>query len=75
MFGAVAGGVRTFRAIAIVSSADDPVTPCGACRQVLAEFAPSFEVRCYGLVGAEQHYTTAGLLPHAFSERVLPAKP
>jgi cytidine deaminase len=75
VFAAVASGVRTFRAIAIVSSADVPITPCGACRQVLAEFAPSFEVRCYGQAGAEQHDTTAALLPHAFSDRVLPAKP
>jgi cytidine deaminase len=75
VFAAVASGVRTFRAIAIVSSAQDPVTPCGACRQVLAEFAPSFDVRCYGESGAEQHYTTAALLPYAFSERALNEKP
>jgi cytidine deaminase len=75
VFAAVASGVRAFRAIAIVSSARDPVTPCGACRQVLAEFAPSFEVRCYGEGGAEQHYTTAALLPHAFNEQALNEKP
>ena len=33
---AIASGHRTFRAIAIV--ADHPAAPCGACRQVLAEF-------------------------------------
>jgi cytidine deaminase len=60
-----------FRAIAIVSSALDPVTPCGACRQVLAEFTPPFEVRCYGENGTEQHYTTASLLPYAFSDQAL----
>jgi cytidine deaminase len=74
VFAAVAAGVRRFRAIAIVSSAQAPVTPCGACRQVLAEFSPSFEVRCYGNDGTETHYTTASLLPHAFSEEVLPRK-
>jgi cytidine deaminase len=71
VFAAVANGTRVFRAIAIVSSAQDPVTPCGACRQVLTEFAPSFEVRCYGENGSEQHYTTASLLPYAFNERAL----
>jgi cytidine deaminase len=75
VFAAVASGARTFCAIAIVSSARDPVTPCGACRQVLAEFAPSFEVRCYGEGGAEQRYTTASLLPNAFNEQVLNEKP
>jgi hypothetical protein len=42
---------------------------------VLAEFAPSFEVRCYGNDGTEKHYTTASLLPHAFSDEALPTKP
>ena len=74
VFAAVASGTRTFVGLAIVSSAADPVTPCGACRQVIAEFLPTFEVRCYGQNGSEQHHTTASLLPHAFSEKVLGAK-
>jgi cytidine deaminase len=44
VFRAIADGKRHFRAIAITS--DDPgfITPCGACRQVLAEFAPRLEI-------------------------------
>lgn len=72
VFSAVAAGTQKFRAIAIVSSAAQPVTPCGACRQVLAEFAPSFDVRCYGNDGSEVAHTTASLLPHAFSDDALP---
>jgi cytidine deaminase len=71
VFAAVAHGARSFQAIAIVSSAQEPVTPCGACRQVLAEFAPSFEVRCFGENGKQQHHTTAALLPAAFSDDAL----
>lgn len=71
VFSAVAAGTRKFRAIALVSSAAQPVTPCGACRQVLAEFAPSFEVRCFGNDGTEATFTTASLLPHAFNDEVL----
>lgn len=41
VFAAVAKGYRTFKALAIAApKADYPVGPCGACRQVLTEFAP-----------------------------------
>ena len=43
LFHAVACGCRTFRALAIV--APKPSTPCGACRQALAEFCgPTLEI-------------------------------
>ena len=66
LFTAVAAGARRFRGIVVVTSNDAPVTPCGACRQVLHEFQPSFEVRCYGQTGAELITSAAELLPHAF---------
>ncbi len=71
VFAAVAAGCTRFVALAVISLAQEPVSPCGACRQVLLEFAPSFEVRCYGASSGELHETTAGLLPHAFSKRDL----
>jgi cytidine deaminase len=69
VFAAIAGGARSFRALVVTSSATEPVTPCGACRQVLAEFRPSFDVRCYGQNGDELQYSVDALLPHAFSDR------
>jgi len=41
VFKAVSEGYLTFKALAIATPASDyPVGPCGACRQVLSEFAP-----------------------------------
>lgn len=63
---AVAAGARHFVALVVVGPAPDAPAPCGACRQVLHEFPPAFEVRCHGSAGAELRETTASLLPHAF---------
>jgi cytidine deaminase len=35
---AIAAGVRQFQAVAVVADTSVPISPCGACRQVLAEF-------------------------------------
>lgn len=66
---AVAMGKRRFVAIAIVTGADEPASPCGMCRQVLAELAPSIPVRSYTLGGAVLATDSDSLLPHAFTLR------
>jgi cytidine deaminase len=40
VYGAVAAGRRSFKAIAIAGNGREPWTPCGACRQVLSQFDP-----------------------------------
>ena len=63
---AVAEGRREFVAIAVATGAPTPTQPCGACRQVLAEFAPTLPVFAVG-AGEEVAETTLGtLLPHRF---------
>jgi len=62
---AVVSGTRGFLALVVVTPASSPVVPCGMCRQVLAEFLPSFPVRAYA-GGGMLETTVEALLPHAF---------
>ncbi len=65
---AVAAGARRIRAVAVVTAAKPPASPCGACRQVLAEFAPDqAPVFMAGPRGADCVTSSLGLLlPGAF---------
>jgi cytidine deaminase len=74
VFKAVSEGIRSFRAIAVVGLQDDqPCTPCGACRQVMYEFAPDLLVITPGAAGEPQVMRLRDLLPEAFDARKLPA--
>ena len=62
---AVAAGCRSFQAIAVAGNGPDPVTPCGACRQVLREFGCK-EVVVEAASGHLSRYPFEEILPHAF---------
>ncbi len=62
---AVSEGVRRFSAIAIVADTKQPISPCGACRQVLAEFAPDLRMILATVGGAVEEWSLAQLLPRA----------
>lgn len=72
VFGAIARGRRRFAALALVTGASRVATPCGACRQVLREFAPDLPIRAATLVGGELTTTLSELLPHSFGPELLP---
>ena len=65
LFGAVAQGVRRFRAVFIAAPTEGPVAPCGACRQVLTEFAPDLLVYSRGRGGEIARWRLDDLLPRA----------
>ena len=60
---AVAAGVRQFDRLAIVSDSVDPVVPCGACRQVLAEFGVDLRILSSSLSGTSAEFSLRTLLP------------
>lgn len=71
--GAVAAGHREFVALALVTA--NGMTPCGLCRQVMAELAPQMIVYIARPDGQYQTTTVAELLPHAFGPAALETPP
>jgi len=67
LFGALARGATRFTRIAVVSETTRPVLPCGACRQVLLEHAPSLTLVVERGDGAPEEIPLASLLPRAFT--------
>jgi len=67
---AVAAGARSLRRIAVTTEVEPPAAPCGACRQLLAEFGLNLEVIAAG-PSSERRWTLAALLPDAFTKESL----
>jgi cytidine deaminase len=68
IFSAYANGDRRFKALAVVADTDRPVSPCGACRQVISELCPKdMKVTLTNLKGNTLEITVEELLPGAFS--------
>jgi len=68
LFGAIARGAARFTRLALVSETMRPVLPCGACRQVLWEYAPALTLLVERAEGGVEEIPLASLLPRAFAE-------
>lgn len=66
IFKGISEGHRRFRRVAVVTDTDLPTPPCGACRQLLWEFAPAAEVLIANLNRTIKRYRVRELLPDAF---------
>jgi cytidine deaminase len=67
---AVGAGARRFRRAVVVSDVDPPAAPCGACRQVLAEFGLDLPIEAVGSRRSIR-WRLADLLPSAFGPEQL----
>ena len=72
IFKAVSEGERDFQHLVVAGHTPDPIAPCGACRQVIAEFcAPYMPVTLVGDNGVMKETTVAELLPYTFTNKDL----
>jgi cytidine deaminase len=69
LFKAVSEGSVNLNAIALVTDTDEPAMPCGACRQVLAEFNPDMIVVSGTIQGGSVSRRLSELLPEPFGKR------
>ena len=60
---AVAAGEREFVAIAVAADTIEPIVPCGACQQFLAEFSPDLIIVSATLRGDRKIENLSRLLP------------
>ncbi|KTS07399.1 cytidine deaminase [Methylobacterium sp. PvP062] len=68
----VAAGGRRIAAILVCGDGNGPVTPCGACRQRIREFAgPDTPIHAAGPGGVARSFTLAELLPESFGPETL----
>ena len=70
----VARGARRIVAILVLAKSPSPVTPCGACRQRIREFAlPDTPILAADPEGIRERFTLEALLPNAFGPENLSA--
>jgi cytidine deaminase len=75
VFAGVLSGAHRLEAVAVCTDASPPSSPCGACRQVLLEFAPdpaAVTVTAINPAGERRSWTLAELIPDGFNGRELP---
>ena len=71
IFKALSEGEKKFKAIVIVADTETVCYPCGACRQVIWDFAPDAKIICANLREQYEMYQPGELIPKAFGPESL----
>lgn len=71
LYRALVDGAKDFSTIAIYTPTKNFTYPCGACRQVLAEFNPNIYILLINQKGAIKQFTLSQLLSHPFLKKYL----
>lgn len=74
IFKALSEGERDFVRLAVAADTEEFCTPCGACRQVLWDYAPKLEILCLNKHGDVHRVMLQALMPEAFDDRLLTKK-
>ncbi len=74
VFTAICDGARNFQKIAVVTDREDPVMPCGICRNVLFEFSPNIEIIAVSASGKTERAKLSALFPKGFRLETKPEK-
>ncbi len=74
LFKAVSEQKMAFDTLAIVTELERFCPPCGACRQVLADFAPELKIILLNSTGESRETSMAALFPQAFDRHFLESK-
>ena len=76
IFKGVSEGLTRFTAVAVVTDVAELTPPCGACRQLLWEFAPDATVTLANTAGRSETFTVRELLPRGFdASQLAPVTP
>lgn len=68
IFQAIANGERQFKQLVVTADTEDPISPCGACRQVIAEFFDkNSPITLYNKDGEKHQTSISALLPFTFT--------
>lgn len=68
---ALSEGETEITRISVIADTEEPVSPCGACRQLLLDYAPEADIIMANIKGKTKTMKVRDLLPYAFTEKDL----